>query len=648
MKRFIFIITILNFVFNFSYSNEKVLVVDGTFEEFSISDYLQAFTDESNALIIDEILQKKNDSLFRHTNSSNLNYGLSNNSHWLRFTIENRSEKTENLIFSINTCLINHIDFYQVEDLLITKQVHTGRIHKFNTRDEDHRNFAFNLKLKPHENYTYYVKLHNDGLATYVPISLASKSEFYIKDSFSITLLGVIYGAFSLTILLSLLLYISSRETLFLKYSVYVISVSFFFLLISGIVSKYILPNNPKVLDFSFNLFFTLFNVTCISFSQAFLKLKTRLPFWYKVLNSFKGLFFMLTVFCLLDYPIHTISTLSIGFFTQINFLVLIGIAILSKYRGDKKAIYIIVSNIIWMTGAFVKVWGDTGVYNQNVFTYNAVFVGFLFEASILGYAVIKDYKKQIEFADFVSKTNTQLEAANKKLDSANKTKDKFFSIVAHDLRNPFNSLITISNILIDKFDKFSSKEQLEYYNTINRSSERAYKLLENLLEWSRVQTGNIKCTPTYIDLNTIVIIVRNFLLPQANNKNINISNAIKYNTIVFIDKNMISSVISNLVSNAIKYTSDNGEVTISSLNKGDHIEIAISDTGLGIPKEVIPKLFKIEEKYKTSGTRGEQGTGLGLVLCKEFVEQHNGELWVESELEKGSVLKFTLPSHLN
>ncbi len=232
----------------------------------------------------------------------------------------------------------------------------------------------------------------------------------------------------------------------------------------------------------------------------------------------------------------------------------------------------------------------------------------------------------------------------NEELVQLNATKDKFFSIIAHDLKGPFNSLIGFSELLIDEV-KNGNYSNVEKFSTfIYLTSNQTFNLVLNLLEWSRSQTGKIEFNPESILFSNLIDEINNLLISQADKKGIKLINKISCDLTVFGDKNMLETVIRNLVSNAIKYSRKGGIIIIESAELKDSIQISVSDNGVGISEENIEKLFLIEHNLSTLGTDNENGTGLGLILCKEFVDKHNGKIWVESEVGKGSEFKFILP----
>ena len=230
------------------------------------------------------------------------------------------------------------------------------------------------------------------------------------------------------------------------------------------------------------------------------------------------------------------------------------------------------------------------------------------------------------------------------RLKDLNASKDKFFSIIAHDLKNPFNSILGFSNILIEVVQEKDYEAVEEYAEIIQNSSQRAMSLLMNLIEWSRSQTGRMEFTPETIDIIVLINEVTELLKYSAQLKSITIYKENDQSVMISADKAMMSNILRNLISNAVKYTRPGGSIVISTKQKQDELLVNITDNGIGINKENIEKLFRIDESYSTPGTQNETGTGLGLLICKEFIDKHGGKIWVESEPDKGSAFYFTIP----
>ena len=238
------------------------------------------------------------------------------------------------------------------------------------------------------------------------------------------------------------------------------------------------------------------------------------------------------------------------------------------------------------------------------------------------------------------------IENRNNELTQINAAKDKFFSIIGHDLKVPFNSIIGFSELLKEQINKKNYDSSEEYAGIIHDSSKKVSLLLGNLLEWSRTQTREIPFNPKSLDLVKEINVVKELLNETANQKSITIEIEIEETLLVFADKDMINTVLRNLISNAIKFTDTGGRITISAQKVKNYIIVKIADTGIGMPKERLEKLFTLSSNYSTSGTQNEKGTGLGLILCKEFVEKNKGKIWVESILEIGSSFYFSLPTN--
>ena len=225
-----------------------------------------------------------------------------------------------------------------------------------------------------------------------------------------------------------------------------------------------------------------------------------------------------------------------------------------------------------------------------------------------------------------------------------NATKDKFFSIIAHDLRSPFNTILGYSDILEKQIQENDFDGIERYSQIINKSSVIAMDLLSDLMDWSYSQTGTMKFCPEDIDLVDLIRGITTLLNYSALQKSITLHTELPNYIFVSADKAMVSSILRNLISNAIKFTKPGGEIIISTEQKLDKLIVSVSDNGVGIKPKAIKKLFRIDGNYSTIGTQNEKGTGLGLILCKSFIEKHGGEIWVESELGKGSKFCFTIP----
>lgn len=250
----------------------------------------------------------------------------------------------------------------------------------------------------------------------------------------------------------------------------------------------------------------------------------------------------------------------------------------------------------------------------------------------------LKQYNEQLYIA------KERAEESEIQLKELNATKDKLFTIIAHDLRSPFNTILGFSALLIDETKKISPEKSKEYLNLINSSANNTLILLDNLLSWAKSQTGQINFKPEKIALFSTIRKIVEISNSIAEQKNISLNYNTSIEIEVYTDQNILNTVLLNLICNAIKFTKSGGNISVFAISKHNQVEITVSDSGVGMNREVKNKLFKSDTNYTTLGTANEQGSGLGLVLCKEFVEILGGNIWVESEEGKGSDFIFTLP----
>ncbi|GAB6053807.1 hypothetical protein JCM17960_26270 [Magnetospira thiophila] len=243
-----------------------------------------------------------------------------------------------------------------------------------------------------------------------------------------------------------------------------------------------------------------------------------------------------------------------------------------------------------------------------------------------------------------LTKKNHTLNMLNLELTELNAEKDKLFSIIAHDLRSPFNALLGFSSLLEMRAQELDRSKVALYASHIHQSGQKLFKLLENLLEWARVQMGRVHPSPKSFVLADIIHRCLDALNASAETKHIKMTSTLSGEQ-AFADPNMIETVIRNLISNAIKFTQAGGAITVHATLQHDIVKISVSDTGVGIPENRLENLFKMSGAKSTDGTNGESGTGLGLILCKELVERNGGKIGVSSASGKGTTFYFTIPA---
>lgn len=287
-------------------------------------------------------------------------------------------------------------------------------------------------------------------------------------------------------------------------------------------------------------------------------------------------------------------------------------------------------------------------ITNQRILIYGFIFL--IFVVFIFSMILLKQNREKVKMNSQLSMKSVLIEEKNKEileqhnnLELLNETKDKFFSIIGHDLKNPMNSIIGFSELLSENYDKYDDNKRNKFINIIKTSAYRSNELLENLLTWAQNQSNTIDFNPTKVSLKNSIEEVFGLLNVQAAKKDISLQSNFSINCTVLADKNMLLTIFRNLVSNAIKFSNPNSVVSIVITPYEKHCEIAVKDSGVGIPAEELPYLFDVHNKGKIS-KKAQSGSGLGLMLCKDFVEKNGGKIWVTSKIDEGSTFTFTLP----
>jgi len=252
--------------------------------------------------------------------------------------------------------------------------------------------------------------------------------------------------------------------------------------------------------------------------------------------------------------------------------------------------------------------------------------------------------KDRDKIAGLLNEKNREIEKLEDELKVLNVTKDKFFSVIANDLRNPFTAVLGFADILKEDYENIDEKDKILYIRAIHSSSFNIYELLKNLLDWSRTQTGTLECKPTLIDMSQLTEQNVQLFASYAHNKDIQLGFEILGEAVTYADRSMVSTVIRNLLNNAIKFTNKGGEVYVTVKDVDNMSEFSVTDTGTGIAESDLEKLFQLGHSNRSKGTADESGTGLGLILCKEFISMNKGTIRAESAPGKGSRFTISLP----
>jgi|GEM_PF-3563441 len=286
-------------------------------------------------------------------------------------------------------------------------------------------------------------------------------------------------------------------------------------------------------------------------------------------------------------------------------------------------------------------------IHYFDLLTYGGIFLIFsLIVSPFIGHSKYNSHYKNSKLKFDKEHINLLLAESNSKLSKMIISKDKILSVIAHDLIAPFSTLRGFSSLLIQDIKENNTGELLRDSQVIHDTLNQLYNLLQNLLKWARTKVETITWNPIQFELSGLINKVVEMNIHQSNQKEIKVSVNVKKNLFLYADQNMIETVIRNLTNNAIKFTGENGEINISAYQNENDTFISVKDTGVGIAQSQINKLFDAQLATSQLGTNKEEGVGLGLLICKDYVEVHNGKIWVESELGKGSTFGFSIPSN--
>jgi len=383
-----------------------------------------------------------------------------------------------------------------------------------------------------------------------------------------------------------------------------------------------------------------------ISFLAAFLYLK-RKKIHENLIFSIYSLITILLILSIFYWKIFPVCFVEgkgqTGFkiYSEYIIIILLTINIVLLYRNKKHFDERVVKLLIISTSftIFSELFFTFYIYNYSILN----LLGHYFK--IISFYLI--YKAIVEtgFNNPIDLLFRELKQREKELEEINLTKDKFFSIIAHDLRSPFNTLIGFSELLLENFSSFSEEEKEKILKTIHSNSKKANHLLENLLNWSRSQTGNLKPRPSDITIKLLLEEIISLYEGIAAQKNIRIElKSVDQDLKIFADPDMIQTVLRNLLNNAVKFTRNNGTVILGVKTELNNAEIFVTDQGIGIPEEVQPNIFSITYDKSRKGTNAEKGSGLGLMICKEFVQKNLGTIDFKSREGEGTTFSVKLP----
>lgn len=632
-------------------TNESTILFQNESDLLLVGKQTYFLEDKDGKLSITDILKPEIRNQFQLNQKSIFTHKPTNSAFWIKLNIENQSGKDAWL--ELGSTFLWTIDYYAERNGKYELVTETGSL-----LPETNKSYPTNLFWLPlgslNQKRTIYARIYTQRPIA-VPIqigSILSLSSNRTKQDF---LISGFVGLMSVMFLYNLFLFFVTRDKLYLFYIGYVFfaiptilythNYPFFNSIFNENVSRF-LNSHPFVwVNIPF-IFICFFAIRFLNLSEKPYVRKIQLGLSFYTIMAIAALDFLsLLPHSNLVRPSQTLSLVGLVYSFSISSYI---------WRIEKKtnARFFCFAWFWVILGLILYVFTMNGVIEYNFWSRNAVVFGLGMEALMFSLA-LGDRINTMRDENFllVKNQNQVLERKvserTQELENLNATKDKFFSIIAHDLRNPFAGIMGLSEIMESELledKKETESDFLKYTQMIFASSQAGLSLINNLTQWAKSQIGEIIISPQNISLKFLLFNTIPIIKGNAFNKNIVIEQDLTDQDIVFADEALCSTILRNLLTNAIKFTHPGGKIIVSTIRKEKFLEISVSDTGVGIDPKNLEKIFRIDSKFSSLGTEKENGTGLGLILCKEFVEKQGGAICLHSETGKGTTFTFTLP----
>lgn len=607
--------------------------------------------------------------------------------YWAKIILKNCSNASNIWAIMLGNNFLNEVDFYLAyNDTLIQKK--SGAMVPSGLKEvKSIRAPILRFVIEEREQVVLYIRIKNDD---FKPVFLAPK--VYLNTTLDTIISqqrliqGLFQGAFLMICLYHFLIFIFTKSSIYLYYSLTTFFTILYFLNFYNFTLEYFFPNQPYIYYYIYFISTTSLNIFLFLFFRAFLNIYSNIPLIKKVINywlivrivTFLGIFiyFLWTN----DYHFSHSFQRNIAY-TEI--ILIVFIIIVCFYKKAEVAFYLLIGISFQFTGLFFSLWfaQSLGPDFSNIFYEGGVFLQMMSFAITLGLKMNRNEAEKKIIQDnlieqlrlneemqtninrsleekvkertiqlrkrnrHISKQKKMLQASEKSLKKMNQLKDKLFSIISHDLRGPLN---TLQGLIIMGFQEdMSSEDFMQFLPTIKRNVDGSLNLLDNMLYWSKNQLDGMPIQIRDVELTNFIDDLLLTYQITANQKNVLILNNIQHPIQIHTDNHILHLILRNLIENAIKYSKSEGKININASIAADYITLSVADSGIGMTEEKLKTLFGDKFISSTRGTNNEKGTGLGLRVCKDFVEKLGGEIWAESQLEKGATFYFTLSRHL-
>jgi signal transduction histidine kinase len=597
------------------------------------------------------------------------NYGLIDVPVWLKFEVLNNIP--DNLYLEIRNADIDSISIYKTDGAgKLLDVAYYGDLISYNGRKIKNPYFYLDLGIDQGERFTYFVRFKSRASNVYLPLSVGSMKVFFERNGNYALIHGIYFGLILFIFIYHTFLFAILKRYEYLFFALFVASTGMLFAIVSGFVFQY-LSGNWLWLKQYVGIIGALGGINIIAFTSSFLKTRINSPERHIWLLALAGVYVLAIVVNI--YGATSIATKFIQYNTFFTLLFLGFIAYTSLNNGFNPAKYYLIAISFFVIGFIAYLLTDGGILGMNVLSGNSLEIGTTLAIITMSFALGRKINIYIDKRDearaLAIRTNLQnerliahhhqllearvtertkdlehsihtLHKQREELKEANLFKDKVFSVISHDLKSPLSTLGGLLNVL--KTDNLDENEKGKILTNVDLALKNTRNLLDNILVWAN-REHKIEVIDDAFDLNTTVDDVFSLFKLQAEAKAIRLVNSTPQKFNIFADENMLRLVLRNLISNAIKFTDRRGFVEVQVKDLSPDIRITVRDSGVGISEADQKKLFNNQNPYSTRGTDNEKGTGLGLLLCKEFVEKNGGDIEIRSKKKEGTSFIITL-----
>jgi signal transduction histidine kinase len=620
-----------------------------------VNGQLSYFRDATQSLTLDDV---RSTEFSRPLSKYSPNLGFDRAAHWFKVEIKNVSDASEWLL-EVAYAPLDQIDFYVIgSDSNVIHKISGDHFSMTRQRDLHHRHPIFAFKILPEESRTIYVRVQTIS-SVQVPITFWHRNAF-LRTSYKIQMFnGLFYGAMALMIFYQLFLFFSVRDRITFYYVLTLFSMVNVVAFFQGYSFLYIYPDRPWFNDILAMITGPAFVVCSTLLTRAFLNLRR----FSKLLDNLLlgNMFLDLGVGLLMTIFFRKISYQYHNYVIFIHCLLALISAGYCLHKKYKPARYYLIAWFTILVAAGVFTISSVGFMPGYLSTnYLGLMAGCILQMLFISFALgdrwstlekenqrvkqaelEREHEEKIRLEDEVRNRTIEIQQQNKALEEVNHVKDKLLSVVSHDIRGPLGSLHLALNLV--KSGSLSAQEFQTVTEDLETRLTQTTEFIDNLLQWAKLQMRGETFEPDRLDLSKLADESVTLLEPECIQKHILLKNHIHESLEAYADLNMIRSVFRNLLTNAIKFTKPNGTIAINAYRIDRKIIISVADTGVGIPEKNRARLFTISS-VTTQGTKQEKGTGLGLLLCKEFVEKNGGAIWFETQEGKGTTFYFSLP----